>query len=90
MEYPLETLTDNKEVRILVEEGKYIKYTYIDPKTGKLIKEGKYSLLLKSETSKRHIFVIPLKDEKSMIVKDDIEPRQIKIYDKNNKKEISF
>jgi len=90
MEYPKETLTNNKEVRILEEKGEYVKYTYINSKTGKLIKEGKYSLLLKSEDSKRHLFIIPLKDNKSMIVKDEKEPKEIKIYDKDNKKEISF
>lgn len=90
MEYPKETLTKNKEVRVLEEKGEYVKYTYIDPETGELIKEGKYSLLLKSENSKRHIFVIPTKNSKSMIVKDEKEDREIKIYDKNKKKEISF
>jgi hypothetical protein len=90
MEYPKETLTKNKEVRVLEEKGHYVKYTYIDPKTGKLIKQGKYSLLLKSENSKKHVFVIPLKNNKSMIVKDENEPREIKIYDKDNKKEINF
>ena len=90
MQYPKDTLTKNKEVRVLEEKGGYIKYTYVDPKTGKPVKKGKYSLLLKSEGSKQHIFVIPLKNNKSMIVKDDKESRDIKIYDKNNKKEISF
>lgn len=51
MEYPKETLTKNQEVRVLEEKGQYIKYTYIDPKTGKPIKQGKYSLLLKQQYS---------------------------------------
>lgn len=83
MNYPKETLTKNNEVRVLEEKGKYIKYTYIDPKTGNLIKKGKYSLILKSQTSKRHLFIIPLKTGKSMIVKDEIDKQKRKVWDKN-------
>ncbi len=73
MTYPKETLTKNQEVRVLEEQGKYIKYTYIDPKTHNPIKKGKYSLILKSESSRRHLFVIPLKCNRSMIFKDQID-----------------
>lgn len=88
MDYPQETLTKNKEVRVLEEQGTYTKYTYIDPKTGKPIKKGKYSLILKSESSKRHLFVIPLKGNKSMIVKDEIDTEKRKIYNKEKDKTI--
>ncbi len=83
MKYPKETLTKNQEVRVLEEKGSYIKYTYIDPKKNKPIKKGKYSLILKSENSKRHLFVIPLKTGKSMIVKDEIDNEKRKVWDKN-------
>lgn len=86
MEYPKETLTKNKEVRVLEEQGKYIKYTYIDQKTGKLIKKGKYSLILESESSKRHLFVIPIKGNRSMIVKDEIDNEKRKVWDKEKNK----
>ena len=86
MKYPKETLTKNQEVRVLEERGSYIKYTYIDPNTNKPIKKGKYSLILKSESSKKHLFVIPLKGNRSMIVKDETEPRKIKIYNKEKNK----
>jgi len=88
MNYPKETLTKNQEVRVLEEKGSYIKYTYIDPKTGKPIKKGKYSLILKSESPKKHLFIVPLKTGKSMVVKDEIEKRKIKIYDKEKNKVI--
>ena len=83
MEYPKEVLTKNNEVRVLEEKGEYVAYTYIDPKTQKLIKKGKYSLILKSESSKRHLFIIPIKGNKSMIVKDEIDKEKRKIWNKN-------
>ncbi len=70
------------------EKGQYVKYNYLDLKTGK--ETSKYSLILKSDSSKKHLFIIPLKNNKSMIVKDEKEDRKIKIYDKDKKKEISF
>lgn len=90
MEYPKETLTKNNEVRVLEEKGEYLKYTYIDPKTGKLIKQGKYSLILKSESSKRHLFIIPIKGNRSMIVKDEIDNEKRKVWDKKNNKAIDI
>ena len=83
VKYPKEVLTKNQEVRVLEEKGQYVKYTYIDPNTGKLIKQGKYSLILQSESSRRHLFVIPLKGNKSMIVKDQIDKVKRKVWDKN-------
>jgi len=83
MKYPKEVLTKNNEVRVLEEKGSYVKYTYIDPETGKPIKVGKYSLILKSESSTRHLFVIPIKGNKSMIVKDEIDKEKRKVWDEN-------
>ena len=83
MEYPKEVLTKNNEVRVLEDKGTFVKYTYIDPKTNKPIKKGKYSLILKGK-EQRCIFVIPLKGNKSMIVKDEIDIEKRKVWDKNN------
>jgi hypothetical protein len=82
MEYPKEVLTKNNEVRLLEEKGTYIKYTYIDPKTSKPVKEGKYSLIFKGK-KQRHLFIIPLKGNKSIIVKDEIDTEKRKVWDKN-------
>lgn len=87
-EYPKEVLTKNKEVRALEEKGSYVKYTYIDPKTGKPIKKGKYSLILKSEGSQRHLFIIPIKGNRSMIVKDEIDKEKRKVFDKEKNKAV--
>ncbi len=90
MEYPKEVLTKNNEVRVLEEKGEYVKYTYIDPKTDKPIKKGKYSLILKSESSKRHLFIIPIKGNRSMIVKDEIDNEQRKVFDQKKNKAIDI
>jgi hypothetical protein len=82
MNYPKEVLTKNNEVRVLEDKGTFIKYTYVDPKTNKPIKEGKYSLILKGK-EQRHLFIIPLKGNKSMIVKDEIDNEKRKVWDKN-------
>ncbi|MBW2989215.1 hypothetical protein KY358_02745 [Candidatus Woesearchaeota archaeon] len=81
MEYPKETLTKNNEVRVLEEKGSYVKYTYIDPDTGKPVKKGKYSLILKSEGSRKRLFMIPLKSGRSMVVREDV-PKKTKLFDK--------
>lgn len=88
MQYPKEVLTKNQEVRVLEERGTYTKYTYMDPNTKKPIKKGKYSLILESESSKKHLFIIPLKG-KSLIVKEEIDQEKRKIYDKGSNKTIN-
>ena len=85
MSYPKEVLTKNGEVRVLEEKGSYVKYTYIDPQTGKPVKQGKYSLILQSESSKRHLSIIPVKGSKSMIVKDEIDNEKRKAWDEKKK-----
>ncbi len=90
MDYPKDVMTKNNEVRILEETGSYVKYTYVDSKTGKQIKPGKYSLLLKNKDTTRHMFIVPLKDGRSMVVKDEIDNKKRKIWDKKNKKAIEL
>ena len=53
MEYPEDVITINmqgkQEVRVLQEKGQYVKYNYLDLKTGK--ETSKYSLILKQQYS---------------------------------------
>jgi len=83
MDYPEEVITVNKkgkkEVRVLIDKGKYVRYGYIDIETGK--KQSKTALILNNE----HYFIIPLKDGKSLFVKKEGKS-SIKIWDKDNKK----
>ncbi len=66
MEYPQSVLTKdrkgNPEVRNLLSKGTFVKYNYTDPKTGKPMEGGKFSIILKDKTGKEeHYFIIPLK-----------------------------
>jgi hypothetical protein len=66
-QYPPSVLTKNRkgetEVRNLLGRGEFVKYNYTDPKTGKPLEGGKFSIILKdSRTGKEeHYFLIPVK-----------------------------
>jgi outer membrane lipoprotein-sorting protein len=82
MEYPKEVLTKNKkgeyEVRLLVSKGKYVKYQYMDPKTGKIVENGKFSIIMKSESGEEHLYLIPMKGRFLAIpVKDEKKHRKV-------------
>ncbi len=84
--YPDEVIAVNKqgkrEVRVLVEKGKYVRYTYLNPGTNKIVREGKESIILKNDKGKlEHLFIIPIKDKFLLIRKHDDKTR--KVWDKN-------
>jgi hypothetical protein len=93
MEYPAEVIAvdkkGNKEARILVDKGSYVRYQYADPKTGKIVKKGKCSIILKNNQGKQeHLFLIPLKGDKSLVVKQKSEESNKKIWSEKEKKAI--
>jgi len=64
-EYPETVITHdrkgNNEVRWLVDKGKFVRYQYRDPASGKLLEKGKFSLLLKNRQGKEeHFYLIPI------------------------------
>ncbi len=65
--YPSECITlskGKKEVCLFVEKVTYVKYTYTDLDIEKVIKEGKETIILKSDSEKfEKIFFIPTKDK---------------------------
>jgi len=79
--YPDECIVLNKgkkEVRLFVETGTYVKYTYTNPDTGNVIKEGKETIILKSNEGKfEKIFFIPTKD-KSLAIRTKFDKEKIK------------
>ena len=92
MGYPNSVITyskkGNQEVRLMVDKGKYCRYQYVDPKTGKLVEKGKTSIMLKNSEGKlEHFFLIPIKGERflTLKLKDDQKPR--KVWNKGKKKE---
>ncbi|MFQ5838236.1 MAG: hypothetical protein ACE5HJ_05575 [Thermoplasmata archaeon] len=70
MEYPEEVLTRSKkgkvEVRNLVDRGRYIRYEYLDPETGKRT-ENKIKLVLMGERTEEY-FMIRTKDGKRYLL----------------------
>ena len=89
--YPKEVLTKNKagkeEARVLIDQGRYIRYKYVDAKTGKADK--KVRLILDSKGEKEHYFLIPLKqDRKLMIQAKNAECKDV--YDEKSKKIVKF
>jgi hypothetical protein len=67
MEYPKEVLTKSKkgkiEVRSLIDRGEFVRYEYLDPKSGKR-SENKVKLVLRSNKGEiEEFFIVPLKQE---------------------------
>lgn len=71
MEYPEEVLTTSKkgkvEVRSLIDRGTFVRYEYLDPKTGSQT-ENKTKLVLKTENGLLEYFVIPMKDKRNLLI----------------------
>jgi hypothetical protein len=70
VKYPKEVLTVSKkgkvEVRSLVDRGRYIRYEYLDPETGRKT-ENKVKLVLIGEKVEEY-FMIPTKDGKRYLL----------------------
>jgi len=69
MKYPEEVLTTSKkgkvEVRKLIDRGRYVRYEYIDPQTGKRT-ENKLKLVLLGDSAEEY-FIIPMKGKSLLI-----------------------
>ena len=91
MQYSEETITTNKqgkkEVRVLQEMGQYVKYNYLDLKTGK--ETSKYSIILRSESKQEHLFIVPIKSGKSLILKQETDNKKRKARDKEKKRAVT-
>ncbi len=65
-EYPDEVLTKSKkgkiEVRSIVDSGRFVRYEYLDPKTGER-SENKVKIVLYNGKDYEEYFVIPLKQK---------------------------
>lgn len=93
MSYPEDVLTKSKrgkiEVRSLIDEGKYVRYEYLDPKTGEK-SENKIKLVLINENSIEEYFMIPLKEKNKFLLLKTESKGDRKIWDKNRNKAISL
>ncbi len=89
MEYPEEVVAISKkgkrEVRSLIDKGKFVRYEYLDPETGKK-SENKIKLVLINDGKiKEEYFVIPLKQKnKFLLIKAENKPNR-KLWDNEKK-----
>ena len=94
MNYPEDVITSNKkgkpEIRTLIDKGTFIRYHYTDPKTGKILEKGKYSILLTtSEGKEEHLYFIPLPGKRFLAFPAKEEKTSRKIWDKKKKKAVT-
>ncbi|MBW2980441.1 hypothetical protein KY360_03430 [Candidatus Woesearchaeota archaeon] len=92
MKYPNSVITydrkGDKEIRLLVDKGKFCRYQYTDPKTGKLLEKGKTSIILKnSKGILEHFFLIPIKGGRFLTLKLKDAEKVRKVWNKSKKKE---
>jgi hypothetical protein len=83
MKYPDSVLTKNRkgetEVRLLIDKGRFVRYTYVYP-DGRKAEDGKISIILTNEKEgQTHYFLIPTQGGRylTVIPKDDKEKRKI-------------
>ena len=92
MDYPDEVLTTSKkgklEVRYFIDRGEFVRYEYLDPGTGEK-SENKIKLVLRSEVGSDEYFIIPMKDNRKLLIPVEPKgPRQL--WDGKEKKAINL
>lgn len=83
--FPEEVLTRTKkgelEVRSLIDRGRYVRYNYLDPESGKPMEGGKVKLVLVSESgTAEEYFIIPTKSKRDLLI-PAAEKGERKIWD---------
>ena len=71
--FPEEVLTRTKageiEVRSLIDRGRYVRYNYLHPDTGKPMEGGKVKLVLMADGGRvEEFFVIPTKSRRELLI----------------------
>ena len=84
MKYPEEVLTKSKkgkiEVRNLIDHGRFVRYEYLDPESGKR-SENKVKIVLYNGTDYEEYFIIPLKQKnKFLMLKAEKKGAMAKYY----------
>ena len=92
MKYPEEVLTTSKkgkvEVRNLIDRGTFVRYEYLDPKTGART-ENKIKIVLRHEAGLKEYFIIPMKDERKLVIPVESKgPR--KLWDGKQNKQVEL
>lgn len=91
-EYPSSVITKdrkgNKEVRLLLDKGKFVRYQYMDPDSGSIVEKGKVSIILQTgEGNEEHLYIIPLQPNKSLVIRQKGEEKSRMVWNKETGKE---
>jgi hypothetical protein len=63
------TKTGEVEVRSLIDRGRYVRYNYLNPDTGRPMEGGKVKLVLLSEAGRtEEYFIIPTKSKRDLLI----------------------
>jgi hypothetical protein len=91
MEFSEKVLTKAKsgkiELRALDSRGGYVLCKYLDPKTLKLADKKKKLTLRDEDGNIQEYFIIPLKDNRSLLVTGEQKEKDRKIWNEKTKKE---
>ncbi len=71
--FPEEVLTRTKkgdvEVRSLIDRGRYVRYSYLQPDTGEPMEGGKVKLVFFADSgAKEEYFIIPTKSKRDLLI----------------------
>lgn len=94
--YPEEVIAHgrkgNPEVRLLLDKGEFVRYHYADPKTGRLLENGKFTILLKNDKGKLiHFYAIPMqKGKRYLLIEVREKGIERKAWDAQKKKAVEL
>jgi hypothetical protein len=87
-EYPEEVIAISKkgerEARILLSKGEYIKYRYKKEGGGEV--PNKYTIILKTEEGYEEFMFVKTAGRKELLVKHEIKKQSPKVFDEKGKK----
>lgn len=92
--YPEEVITISKkgkrEVRALIDRGKFVRYEYLDPETGEKSENKVKLVLLNEKGDQEEYFIIPLKQrDRFLLLRAETKPPR-KIWDRELKRAVDL
>lgn len=58
----------------------------MDPKTGNIVEKGKFSIMLKTPGSEKHLYLIPIKGNRALAIYPKSEVKQRHVWNRSKKK----
>lgn len=84
------TKEGKEELRNLLHKGTFIIYNYLNPESGKVLKDGKKKLVLKGSEGAEEYFIVPLDDKKSLLINVKEKEETKSVWDGKNKKAVNI